>query len=267
VPVRFQVDGDFYDHPKTLGMSDHAVALWTRAGSYSVAKRTDGFIAEHVLAILTKHSEAAEELVTRDLWRRVKGGYKFHQWGDRNLTKAKIDAFTDGARSRKRKQRERERAEEKPQVSPENVTPESRDPVTRDKSVSHANVTPLSLSVSLSESVSNTAAPDGFVDFWSAYPRKVGKAAAAKAWRKAVDRGVDPDSLTLAATRYSESNANTDPKFICHPTTWLNQGRYEDETEPEASPAPRRYPPTEVPDWLDPNDPQAYSDWYTENMR
>lgn len=155
MPVRFQVDGDFYDHPKTLDMSDAAVALWTRAGSYSVAKRTDGFIAEHVLKILTEHPEAADELVTRDLWKRVKGGFKYHQWVERNLTKAKIEAFTDGARSRKRKQRERDRSEEKPQVTPENVTEMSRVTGSGVSHEGHVDVTPLSLSLSVSESVSS----------------------------------------------------------------------------------------------------------------
>lgn len=78
MPVRFQVDPDFYDHPKTYGMSDAAVALWTRAGSYSAAKLTDGFIAEHVLALLSQTpQEAADELRRRGLWSRVKGGYRF----------------------------------------------------------------------------------------------------------------------------------------------------------------------------------------------
>lgn len=77
MPVRFQVDGDFYDHPKSIGLSDAAVALWTRAGSYSAAKRTKGFIAGNVLAILTQAPDAAQELVSGGLWKRVKGGYRF----------------------------------------------------------------------------------------------------------------------------------------------------------------------------------------------
>lgn len=77
MPVRFQVDGDFYDHPKSIGLTDAAVALWTRAGSYSAAKRTKGFIPAHVLTILTQTPEAARELVSAGLWKRVKGGYRF----------------------------------------------------------------------------------------------------------------------------------------------------------------------------------------------
>lgn len=112
MPIRFQVDGDFYDHPKTYGMSDAAVALWTRAGSYSAAKLTDGFIAEHVLALLSQTpQEAADELKRRGLWSRVKGGYQFHQWAERNLTKARVQADQQADRERKKASRKARKTE------------------------------------------------------------------------------------------------------------------------------------------------------------
>ena len=106
MPIRFQVDGDFYDHPKTTGMSDAAFSLWVRAGSYSTAKLSDGFVSEDVLA-LTLRTEAtvAEELVRRGLWRRVKGGYRYHQWDQRNLTKDRVEADREADRERKRAER------------------------------------------------------------------------------------------------------------------------------------------------------------------
>lgn len=108
----------------------------------------------------------------------------------------------------------------------------------------------------------NTAAPGGFAEFWSAYPKKVGKPAAEKAWKKAIKDGSDPAELVLVAGQYAERMADTDPKFICHPTTWLNQARYNDEpTEPEAAPASRRHPPLEVPAHIDPDDYEAYAAW------
>lgn len=120
MPIRFQVDGDFYDHPKSIGMSDAAVALWTRAGSYSAAKLLDGFIAEHVLSTLSRTpDEAAAELVARGLWRRVRGGFQFHQWDHRNLTKAQIEAEREYERNRKRAQR----SAGKPQVNGHPVPP------------------------------------------------------------------------------------------------------------------------------------------------
>lgn len=65
----------------------------------------------------------------------------------------------------------------------------------------------------------------GFEDFWSAYPKKVGKGAALKAFERACQR-VDVQTLidAISGTTWSE-----DPKFIPHASTWLNGERWADE--------------------------------------
>jgi hypothetical protein len=152
MPIRFQVDPDFYDHPKAIGMSDAATALWVRAGSYSAAKTSDGFIADDALALLSQTPmEAARELCRRGLWQRVRGGYRFHQWESRNLTRARVEADKEADRLRKR----RERANGKPQVEPPIVRPDS----TPDSGRNPTGVRPLSVSVSVSESVSGRDGP------------------------------------------------------------------------------------------------------------
>jgi hypothetical protein len=106
MPVRFQVDPDFYDHPKTAGMSDAAFSLWVRAGSYSVAKLTDGFTRETVLVhTLRSDTSVADELVERGLWRRCRGDYVFHEWSVRNLTRQRIEEHNQADAERKRKER------------------------------------------------------------------------------------------------------------------------------------------------------------------
>jgi hypothetical protein len=152
MPIRFQVDPDFYDHPKAIGMSDAATALWVRAGSYSAAKTSDGFVADGALALLSQTPmEAARELCRRGLWKRVRGGYRFHQWESRNLTRARVEADKEADRLRKR----RERANGKPQVEPPIVRPDS----TPDSGRNPTGVRPLSVSVSVSESVSGSGRP------------------------------------------------------------------------------------------------------------
>jgi hypothetical protein len=107
MPIRFHVDPVFYDHPKVTGMSDSAFSLWVRAGSYSAAKLTNGFVSENVLAhTLRSSAEVADELVHRGLWRRRKGGYVFHQWERRNLTKERVEADRKVDAARKRRERE-----------------------------------------------------------------------------------------------------------------------------------------------------------------
>jgi hypothetical protein len=151
MPIRFQVDPDFYDHPKTIGMSDSATALWVRAGSYSAAKLTDGFVAEHVVRLLsTVPDEATSELLGRGLWRRVKGGFRFHQWDRRNLTRARVEADKEADRKRKQEARKSAGQNANGQHDPGIVRPESEPESDRNPD----GVRPLSVSVSVSESVS-----------------------------------------------------------------------------------------------------------------
>lgn len=64
-----------------------------------------------------------------------------------------------------------------------------------------------------------------FERFWSAYPRKVGKGAAQKAWRVAM-RKTTPDAVIAAVQRFAWPD---DQQFIPHPATWLNAERWADE--------------------------------------
>ncbi len=158
MPVRFQVDSDFYDHPKTIGTSDAAVALWVKAGSFSAAKLTDGFISEIVLAHTLRYDKAtADELCSRGLWRRVKGGYRFHEWDDRNLTKERVEADRKADRDRKRQRRadvtHTAGQNGNPQAKPAFVRPESeRNPA--GIPAESERIPRGSVSVSVSESVS-----------------------------------------------------------------------------------------------------------------
>jgi len=77
----------------------------------------------------------------------------------------------------------------------------------------------------------NTA--ENFDLFWQAFPRKVGKIAAQKAFQKAIKGGATIDALLDGIARYVQHK----PQYAdyCHPVTWLNQGRWLDEYEPKAT--------------------------------
>lgn len=69
-----------------------------------------------------------------------------------------------------------------------------------------------------------------FDEFWNTYPRKVGKEAARKAWKK-----IKPDAAlfqkilhAVTETQKSEQWKKQNGQFIPHPATWLNQGRWDD---------------------------------------
>lgn len=93
-----------------------------------------------------------------------------------------------------------------------------------------------------------------FEEFWKVYPKKVGKPLAKAKWNAIVNGGLKtrtldrdsgqyieielsatPHELLEGAKRYRKklvdpvTYAMTESRFIAHPSTWLNQGRWLDE--------------------------------------
>lgn len=83
-------------------------------------------------------------------------------------------------------------------------------------------------------------ADDGFENFWKAYPRKEGKKAALRAWRK-----IKPDKATCVAMAAALKRAKASPQwtkdsgqYIPMASTWLNGERWKDEGVTVKPPAP-----------------------------
>lgn len=96
---------------------------------------------------------------------------------------------------------------------------------------------------------------DAFEEFWFYYPRRVGKPLAKAKFNQITNGGLKtrtldrdsgqyveielsatPEELVEGAKRYraDQMDKNTfkikdDGKYTCHPSTWLNQGRWMDE--------------------------------------
>lgn len=70
--------------------------------------------------------------------------------------------------------------------------------------------------------------PEGFDEFWAAYPRKTDKAKSKTAWAKATKKK-PATALIAAALHYAHAKRDTEQRFILHPSTWLNGERWEDE--------------------------------------
>lgn len=100
--------------------------------------------------------------------------------------------------------------------------------------------------------------PDPFDSFWSAYPRRVGKDAARRAWGKATRRAT-AEVILAAVQVYPFDTAR--PQFIPHPATWLNGGRWADDpaavTPPSSVSASGYSPRTHAP-YRDQRVPGAY---------
>ena len=70
-----------------------------------------------------------------------------------------------------------------------------------------------------------------FDRFWKAYPKKVGKQAAYKTWSKINPSGDLTEEIIRAVEKQKTWRQwqRDNGQYIPNPTTWLNQGRWEDE--------------------------------------
>lgn len=111
---------------------------------------------------------------------------------------------------------------------------------------------------------------DDFAEWWSLYPRKVGKQAAARRYATARKKVSAQDLLDGLRSQLPAMQAS-DPKFVPHPETWLSQGRWEDEVTTAADDSadegwfqPFTLPacPPEIAD-----DPAAYQTWVDEQRK
>ncbi len=70
-----------------------------------------------------------------------------------------------------------------------------------------------------------------FNDFYLNYPRKISKQAALKAWNKlSKEEDFDPEAVIQQTSNYAKTCEllQTETRYIPHPSTFLNQKRYED---------------------------------------
>jgi hypothetical protein len=179
----------------------------------------------------------ARKLVEVGLWVETKDGYQFHEWAQMQPSKAEV--LAERAKNKERQQRFRDRQRN-------GVT----DGVTNDVTDGVTNGAPTRPDPTLKEKAfkrsSSPATPDdaepdsnepdpkpvmysrAFEAFWDAYPRKVGKKAASAAFDKA-RKVASLQTICQAAARYRD-DPNRDDAYTAHPTTWLNEGRWEDQT-------------------------------------
>jgi hypothetical protein len=92
-------------------------------------------------------------------------------------------------------------------------------------------------------------APPDFSEFWQAYPRKTQKVVAEKAWNKLKD-----EEKFVALEKINDFCKGKEMQFIAHPSTYINQKRWEDEVvEPkkkvEQTSVSKQYVP-ERDDWV-----------------
>lgn len=237
----FKVDDSFYDHPKVFDAPDCAVALWTRAGSWSARNLTDGYVPAGMLARLCDDPDrAAKELVDRGLWKRSRGGYQFHDWSAYQPMREEVQASREkissgavlGNHRRWHVQKGVTDADcvhcQQEQVSPPRSAPDRP----ADGGPESGASPPVPARPVPKEPKDMPASPPARWDeFWDAFPRKDGKKEAEAAFAKALKRGVDPQMMIDGALSYADrmTKARTDRSKIKMAQGWLNNDRWDDE--------------------------------------
>lgn len=89
--------------------------------------------------------------------------------------------------------------------------------------------------------------PTPFDLFWEEYPKKVGKDDARRAFEKAITKTTLSEMLKAVSTqRHSRQWQEDGGKYVPNPSTWLNQGRWQDVLTPVSSgPADAAVQPTQ----------------------
>ena len=110
---------------------------------------------------------------------------------------------------------------------------------------------------------------EDFAEWYAAYPRKVGKQAALKAYRRA-RKVAAADELLDGLRKQLPKLSAAEPRFQPHPSTWLNEGRWEDEDATSAEDTDTGWqtvwtPPEAPPEIAD--DPARYADWLDEQRK
>lgn len=100
---------------------------------------------------------------------------------------------------------------------------------------SNPNPNPIRESESNCAPARDVSAKDAAFDaFWEAYPKKVGKAAAKKAFDKVPKNVWDKLVPSVNIQKQSRQWLKDDGQFIPNPATWLNQGRWDDVVAPSS---------------------------------
>lgn len=111
----FLVDDQFHGHPKARKAALEAVGLWTVAGSYCRAYKSDGFVPEWYVNGWPRGKQIAARLVEANLWSKDSHdgeiGFRFHDWHHIHDPADEIERQRELGRQRQRRRRAKARTE------------------------------------------------------------------------------------------------------------------------------------------------------------
>lgn len=217
--------GDYQRDTAHLSIAEHGAYMLMLQHYYATEKPLPvGKALHRMLRAQDKTERDAIDAVASQFWSTTEAGL-VNERADKEIDKASEQAITNARIAREREARRKAERTEHDSCSVRstkhqpNQTPDTR------QGKEHPPKPPA-------------AGAAGFGEFWAAWPRKVARADAQKAWDK-----INPDEVLqgeiLAAI---EANVSSNPQwtkdngqFIPYPATWLRGRQWEDQFEPAAA--------------------------------
>jgi hypothetical protein len=209
-----RVQTNFWNHRKTMRLrsllGDAGLWIPPRLWCYAAENQPDGDFTKYSaeeLALLLGYSGDAQAMLEALQRASFMDGMMIHDWHEHN---AYHQTFSDRA---KKAAEARWKGQEKKKTRKDKTR---QDQALDKQCLEHGQAMLVA-----------------FEQFWQAYPRRVGKGNAEKAWHKFGCDSLLP--LILTAVRKCKLSADWTKEggqFIPHPATWLNRKGWEDEMGP-----------------------------------
>lgn len=216
----FKVDDGFWAHPKTLLISDSAIALWLKAGTWASQMLTDGCVPTTSLGVFGATREHAGELVEVGLWDADPRGYRFHDW----------EHYQPSAAVEKQKRADRAAAGRKGAEArwgskPDGKTDGKSHGKPHGKSYGKTDAPSRPVPSSISNEIEHIIT--SFDDVWQWWPKKVEKERSEKEY---LQHARTHPGLADDIRRFGVAYATTtDKQFIPSLAAWLHRKRWTDE--------------------------------------
>ena len=226
-----KLDDQFYAHPKIVRVGPLGMALQVAGLCYCNQFETDGFIPlAKARTLLSWEFQKAEkdrfvsysidigsgmhgETVTSDfvielllhegIWEEQPDGYLIHDYARYQKSKVEIE-----------------------ELRTKRATVGRMGGLAKGRAIKQMIATPEALPA---DDEKRIVFPDDFLSFWSVYPNKAGKRGALNAWKKAKKNGLPSIEKIIQAVELQKQSDKWKQGFVLNPTTWLNQGHWDDE--------------------------------------
>lgn len=249
-----QLDAEYMHDPKIMRAGALAELVYVRALTLSKRLLSDGNIDEVHLPLLCiglpgKPSAHALSLVRNGLWTETAAGWHIVAWEKRNKSSDEIVVQKERKKEAGRRgnhqrwhvdqgivdpkcafcHRTSDPTSDRKQIAPatksDRTIPRPEPEPEPEPYTSDIALAPV-LPISSEQQPPSAQAPNEFDTFWTAYPRKVDKQGALRAWKRL--KAADRERALAVVDEFARQNRTTEQQFIVYPAKWLSSARWED---------------------------------------